>query len=206
MTSGSVPGQHCRADPSDPGGTVTQQTASALPPVVDQQTWETALDDLRKREKAATRELDAIGAPVVIDHRDVVMVCSPVDSAVQPQGVLTPSIGDCVVAGGVVRRPNCRTRRSVISLAVHHSTTAGPRSFEELKAREQPSGSQPRGGLGNGIPPPDQVDLPPGAPFLSKSSNDWSKQASPGRQTSRQEQTPVTMTANPSLLTTTHPY
>ncbi len=35
---------------------------SALPPVVDQQTWRTALDDLRAREKAATRELDAIAA------------------------------------------------------------------------------------------------------------------------------------------------
>lgn len=36
--------------------------ASAFPPVVDQGTWRTALDDLRKREKAATRELDAIAA------------------------------------------------------------------------------------------------------------------------------------------------
>ncbi|WP_431233395.1 DUF899 domain-containing protein [Mycolicibacterium psychrotolerans] len=35
---------------------------SALPPVVDQQTWRTALDELRAREKAATRELDAIAA------------------------------------------------------------------------------------------------------------------------------------------------
>jgi predicted dithiol-disulfide oxidoreductase (DUF899 family) len=35
---------------------------SALPPIVDQQTWRAALDDLRKREKAATRELDAIAA------------------------------------------------------------------------------------------------------------------------------------------------
>ena len=35
---------------------------SALPPVVDQQTWREALEDLRKREKAATRELDAIAA------------------------------------------------------------------------------------------------------------------------------------------------
>jgi predicted dithiol-disulfide oxidoreductase (DUF899 family) len=34
----------------------------AKPPVVDQQTWRTALDDLRLREKAATRELDAIAA------------------------------------------------------------------------------------------------------------------------------------------------
>jgi predicted dithiol-disulfide oxidoreductase (DUF899 family) len=35
---------------------------SALPPVVDQQTWRAALDELRMREKAATRELDAIAA------------------------------------------------------------------------------------------------------------------------------------------------
>ena len=33
-----------------------------LPPVVDEATWQQALDDLRKREKAATRELDAIAA------------------------------------------------------------------------------------------------------------------------------------------------
>ena len=35
---------------------------SALPPIVDQQTWRAALEDLRTREKAATRELDAIAA------------------------------------------------------------------------------------------------------------------------------------------------
>ena len=35
---------------------------SAMPPVVDEQTWRAALDDLRAREKAATRELDAIAA------------------------------------------------------------------------------------------------------------------------------------------------
>src|SRR6201991_5006971 len=34
----------------------------ARPPVVDQETWRAALDDLRRREKAATRELDAIAA------------------------------------------------------------------------------------------------------------------------------------------------
>lgn len=34
----------------------------AKPPVVDQQTWRAELDELRKREKAATRELDAIAA------------------------------------------------------------------------------------------------------------------------------------------------
>ncbi|MGY4710327.1 DUF899 domain-containing protein [Mycolicibacterium sp. CBM1] len=35
---------------------------SALPPVVDQQTWRAALAELRRREKAATRELDAVAA------------------------------------------------------------------------------------------------------------------------------------------------
>ena len=34
----------------------------AKPPVVDQQTWRKELDELRRREKAATRELDAIAA------------------------------------------------------------------------------------------------------------------------------------------------
>ncbi len=35
---------------------------TALPPVVDRQTWQSELDALRVREKAATRELDAIAA------------------------------------------------------------------------------------------------------------------------------------------------
>ncbi|GIG30197.1 DUF899 domain-containing protein [Cellulomonas marina] len=35
---------------------------TALPPVVDADTWSAALADLRRREKAATRELDAIAA------------------------------------------------------------------------------------------------------------------------------------------------
>src|SRR5437764_2660930 len=37
-------------------------TATALPPVVDADTWQRQLDALRAREKAATRELDAIAA------------------------------------------------------------------------------------------------------------------------------------------------
>ncbi|WP_041783038.1 DUF899 family protein [Mycolicibacterium chubuense] len=36
--------------------------ATAMPRVVDAQTWRTELDELRRREKAATRELDAIAA------------------------------------------------------------------------------------------------------------------------------------------------
>ena len=39
-----------------------KQTATALPPVVDHDTWRAALDELRRREKAATRELDATAA------------------------------------------------------------------------------------------------------------------------------------------------
>src|SRR5436309_2249355 len=37
-------------------------TATALPPVVDAETWQRELDALRAREKAATRELDAVAA------------------------------------------------------------------------------------------------------------------------------------------------
>jgi predicted dithiol-disulfide oxidoreductase (DUF899 family) len=37
-------------------------SAQALPPVVDTATWQRELDALRRREKAATRELDAIAA------------------------------------------------------------------------------------------------------------------------------------------------
>ncbi len=37
-------------------------THDAIPPIVDQATWEAALAQLRVREKAATRELDAIAA------------------------------------------------------------------------------------------------------------------------------------------------
>lgn len=37
-------------------------TTPALPPVVDADTWQRHLDELRAREKAATRELDAIAA------------------------------------------------------------------------------------------------------------------------------------------------
>ena len=37
-------------------------TTTPLPPVVDEPTWRRQLDELRAREKAATRELDAIAA------------------------------------------------------------------------------------------------------------------------------------------------
>jgi predicted dithiol-disulfide oxidoreductase (DUF899 family) len=37
-------------------------TTKPLPPVVDEPTWRRELGELRAREKAATRELDAIAA------------------------------------------------------------------------------------------------------------------------------------------------
>lgn len=44
-------------------GTDAPSTSSApLPPIVDEATWRRELNDLRVREKAATRELDAIAA------------------------------------------------------------------------------------------------------------------------------------------------
>jgi predicted dithiol-disulfide oxidoreductase (DUF899 family) len=61
---------------------VTERTANALPPVVDRQTWQVALDDLRKREKAATRELDAIAA----QRRRLPMVELPDYTLIGPDG------------------------------------------------------------------------------------------------------------------------
>ncbi|MEU0495480.1 DUF899 family protein [Mycobacterium sp. NPDC006124] len=54
----------------------------ALPPVVDQATWRTALDELRVREKAATRELDAIAA----QRRRLPMVELPEYTLIGPDG------------------------------------------------------------------------------------------------------------------------
>lgn len=56
--------------------------ASALPPVVDHDTWRAALDDLRRREKAATRELDAIAA----ERRRLPMVRLPEYTLVGAEG------------------------------------------------------------------------------------------------------------------------
>ncbi|MGD9987546.1 DUF899 domain-containing protein [Pseudonocardia sp.] len=61
---------------------MTEQSAGALPPVVDQQTWRAALDELRVREKAATRELDAIAA----QRRRLPMVELPDYTLIGPDG------------------------------------------------------------------------------------------------------------------------
>jgi predicted dithiol-disulfide oxidoreductase (DUF899 family) len=47
---------------TSPSNTIENDQMDAVPPVVDQDTWEAALAELRGREKAATRELDAIAA------------------------------------------------------------------------------------------------------------------------------------------------
>jgi predicted dithiol-disulfide oxidoreductase (DUF899 family) len=45
---------------TSPSKTNENDQTDAVPPIVDQDTWEAALDELRVREKAVTRELDAI--------------------------------------------------------------------------------------------------------------------------------------------------
>ncbi|UDY35019.1 DUF899 domain-containing protein [Dermatobacter hominis] len=57
-------------------------TMAAIPPVVDEATWRAALDDLRTREKAATRELDAIAA----QRRRLPMVALPEYTLEGPDG------------------------------------------------------------------------------------------------------------------------
>ncbi|WP_299301607.1 DUF899 family protein [uncultured Brachybacterium sp.] len=63
--------------------TTTDQTASpALPPVTDPETWQRELNALRMREKAATRELDAIAA----QRRRLPMVELPAYTLQGPHG------------------------------------------------------------------------------------------------------------------------
>jgi hypothetical protein len=93
---------------------------------------------------------------VVIDHSDVVMGCGPIDSAIQTQGVIAPSIVvSSTSLGGVTRRPNRRTQRSVISLAIRDSST--PQDLvlsKSSKLGNVPLEVNPAAGSGNGIPPP----------------------------------------------------
>ena len=60
----------------------TAPSTPPLPPVVDQPTWRAALEDLRKREKSATRELDAIAA----QRRRLPMVEMPKYVLIGPDG------------------------------------------------------------------------------------------------------------------------
>ena len=60
----------------------TDDRTTATPPVVDEATWRSALEDLRVREKAATRELDAIAA----QRRRLPMVALPEYTLEGPDG------------------------------------------------------------------------------------------------------------------------
>src|SRR5271163_4134608 len=90
----------------------------------------------------------------VIDD-DFVVLSGPVDSTKQGQGVITPSIHGPAVTGGLTRRPNRRTQRSVISLAVRDSNT--PQDFVLSKSSRLGNNHRevnPAPCSGNGIPPP----------------------------------------------------
>ena len=59
-----------------------ESPATSMPPVVDLDIWRSELADLREREKAATRELDAIAA----QRRRLPMVEMPAYSLIGPNG------------------------------------------------------------------------------------------------------------------------
>jgi hypothetical protein len=85
----------------------------------------------------------------------VVMFSGPIDSTKQAQGVITPSIDGFAVTGGLTRRPNRGTQRSVISLAVRDSST--PQDLVLSKSSRLGNIQRevnPATGSGNGIPPP----------------------------------------------------
>jgi hypothetical protein len=110
---------------------------------------------------------------VVLDRGEVVMFSSPIDSAIQAQGVITPSIvRSSTSLGGVTRCPNRGAQRSVISLAVRDSST--PQEFVASKGSK----------LGNNCrevnralsfaqrhPTTTPRDLAPCAPFFRKTSS-----------------------------------
>jgi hypothetical protein len=139
--------------------------------------------------------------PIGVDHSHVVMSCGPIDSAIQVQGVTTPSIvRSSTSLGGVTRRPNRRTQRSVISLAVRDSST--PQDLVLSKSSKLGNNYRevnPAVGSGNGIPPPHHVICRQARRSFSRRPASGNTQASPGSRPVR-KQTLVTTTRNPSLL------
>ncbi|ABK65981.1 hypothetical protein MAV_0494 [Mycobacterium avium 104] len=86
------------------------------------------------------------------------MFSGPINSTKQAQGVITPSIDGYAVTGGLTRRPNRGTLRSVISLAVRDSSS--PQDLVLSKSSRLGKHSRevnPAVGSGNGIPPPPEV-------------------------------------------------
>jgi hypothetical protein len=92
---------------------------------------------------------------VVLDRGEVVMFSSPIDSAIQAQGVITPSIvRSSTSLGGVTRCRNRGAQRSVISLAVRDSST--PQEFVASKSSKLENNCRevnPVLSSRNGIPP-----------------------------------------------------
>jgi predicted dithiol-disulfide oxidoreductase (DUF899 family) len=84
----------------------TTETPRVHPPIVDADTWRRQLDELRRREKAATRELDAIAA----QRRRLPMVALP----------------DCTLQGeeGPVRLAEVFAGRSQL-ITYHHMWSQG---------------------------------------------------------------------------------
>lgn len=83
-------------------------TTHALPPVVDADTWQRHLDELRIREKAATQELDAIAVGVVLPEFPAALPGS------SPSGVRRVEDGRAGIdrarpaANTLTARPRCR--------------------------------------------------------------------------------------------------
>lgn len=90
----------------------------------------------------------------VIDYSDIVMVCGPIDSAMQSQSVSsTPSADVGPVPGGPTGRPHRRTPKSVISLAVGDARHCMTSFSRRVQGSEELSGSQPCGRFGQANPP-----------------------------------------------------
>ncbi|EEN88985.1 hypothetical protein RHOER0001_5499 [Rhodococcus erythropolis SK121] len=128
------------------------------------------------------------------------MVFGPIDSAVQSHRASQCRCAGCEPVW-CTRRPNCRTRRSVISPAVRvTSAPQGTRSAEELTARECRRRDRPCGGLvprhfttSNGALP-GAVSLPEGVVCAGKKPG-------VGRAVHRQKhQTSVSVAARRSVL------
>ena len=91
---------------------MTKTDVTALPPVVDQQAWQAALDELRVREKAATRELDAIAA----QRRRLPMVELPDYTLIGPDGpIRLVDVFDGRSSRKVTRAPRRRSSPAIAS-------------------------------------------------------------------------------------------
>ena len=89
--------------------------SNAKPEVVDDATWRSALDELRKREKAATRELDAIAA----QRRRLPMVELPDYTLIGANGPVRPV--DLFEGAGLMGPASFHQRQ--IGMSLHQPST-----------------------------------------------------------------------------------